>query len=60
MDRRHPLVIALVIAVIGIGFCYFSSPYENCKREYMASIMAHDTDSKISYIMGVFRKQSNW
>ena len=60
MDSHHTLVLVLVIAVIGIGFYYFSSTYENCKREYMASITAHDTDSKISYIMGVFRKQSNW
>jgi hypothetical protein len=33
MDSRHPLVIVLVIAVIGIGFYYNASPYENCKRE---------------------------
>ena len=30
---RHPLVIVLVIAVIGIGFYYYASPYENCTRE---------------------------
>jgi len=33
MDSRHPLVIVLVIAMIGIGFYYIASPYENCKRE---------------------------
>ena len=33
MNSRHPLVIVLVIAVIGIGFYYVASPYENCMRE---------------------------
>ena len=33
MDSRHPLVIVLVIAVIGVGFYYIASPYENCMRE---------------------------
>jgi len=29
MDSRHPLVIVLVIAVIGIGYYYFASPFES-------------------------------
>jgi hypothetical protein len=50
---RHPLVIVLVIAVIGIGFYYYASPYENCKREANNK----KVEIKIGSLMSVYPRE---
>ena len=54
MDSRHPLVIVLVIAVIGIGFYYYASPYENCMRKKI------ETSRGMDITQTVCNAKSNW
>ena len=59
MDSRHPLVIVFVIAVIGIGFYYYASPYENCQREYGVK-KAFGLAGKFHFYIEKCREQSSW
>jgi hypothetical protein len=52
MDSRHTLVIVLIIAVIGIGFYDFASPFEKCKRVYLENKSLYDVRDQVNWNIG--------